>query len=730
LTVSPYIILPVLAFLVNFFTIAYATALNIRNPVNRSYVMFSSVTSMWVICSAAFHFPVDESVMVPFSKFSSLLWYFTGFFFTNFTYVFLGRRRDLFYYGSLAVTVVSFIIAMSTDLIVPGYTLYPWGWRFTEGILFTPVTLLTIVIPIIVCWSLTLRHQLSTADPARRRQLTPLLAGTMIALVFAAMNQFLFPHIPGLQNIVRYTASWSVLLSIFVFYTIVRHRFLTPGISYVTGELFASSKEGVIIMNSIGTVLHINGAAAAMLGTGVTQPQSIRLEELIRDYSTGQTYSNFRTTTAVAAETRALLLSQSEIHAEGMAIGKILIINDITDMARMNDELRESNELFKLITNNVTDVIWIYDLTAARFSYVSPSVQASTGWTADEFTRLQLSDILGNKDFELITRLLGDEIVNDTSREPGRTRSLVLDEISRNGSIINVEIKTSFIRNAAGKPIAILGVTRDITEHKRLTDELRSSLLQLKERNESIENDLKTAQMVQRALLPAEAPACDRLLIDFRYKPLEAVGGDYFNIQPLAEGGLSVFLSDVTGHGITAALFLSLLKSLSTHHLRKHAHDPSAYLSALNADVYENMQSYFVSAVYGIFKFAPGDQAVRLSAACGGHPQPILHPAGSAHAEYIGVHGKLIGLKKSISYPSLEITLNPGDRVFFYTDGLPEMSDESGLYLNYDRFLEIVRSTRSLDLGRALDAIMFAGSEFRGSSPITDDIVIIGVEVI
>jgi len=728
--VSPYIILPVFAFLINFFTISYAVALNIRNQVNRAYVMFSTITSLWVICSAAFHVPLADDIIIPFSKFSSLLWYFTGFFFTHFTYVFLGRRRDSFYFALLGATILSFLTAVSTDLIISGFQRYAWGWRFIEGVLFTPVSLITIVIPILVCWALAFRYRQSTSDPVQRKQLTPLLAGTMISLAFAAANQFLFPRIPGYQNIVRYTASWSVLLSIFVFYTIIRHRFLTPGINDITSELFASSREGVIILNSVGSVLHINNAAIGILNITGTPPSSLRIEALMDNYRTDGAYNNYQTTTSGSGKKRTLLVNQSEIRAGALITGRTLIINDITEIAEINEALRESNELFKLITNNVTDVIWIYDLAAARFSYVSPSARITTGWPPDEFLHLQLSDLVCKEDFDRITRYLADEIANDGVRDPGRSRSLVLKEIMRNGVISDVEIKTSFIRDAAGLPVSILGVTRDITEHKRLENELRESLRQLKERNDAIESDLKTAQMVQRALLPAEAPHCDRLTIDFRYKPLEAVGGDYFTIQPLAEGGLSIFLSDVTGHGITAALFLSLLKSISTTHLRKHAHDPASYLAALNNDVFEDMQSYFVSGVYGIFTFEADTKSVGLSITCGGHPQPILHKAGTNQADYLDVHGKLIGLKRDIEYIPLDLVLNPGDRIYFYTDGLPEMSDRYGEYLGYDRFLEIFNATRSLSLGKALDTIMSAAHDFRGQAPITDDIVIIGIEVL
>ena len=62
------------------------------------------------------------------------------------------------------------------------------------------------------------------------------------------------------------------------------------------------------------------------------------------------------------------------------------------------------------------------------------------------------------------------------------------------------------------------------------------------------------------------------------------------------------------------------------------------------------MQSYFVSAVYGIFTFHADNKSVGLSVACGGHPQPIVHHAGTNQADYLGVHGKLIGLKRDIEY--------------------------------------------------------------------------------
>lgn len=725
-----YLIVPVLAFLINFSTIPYAVALNIRNPVNRTYVMLAATISMWVFCSAAFHIPIDDTAIVPFSKLSSIFWFSTGFFFMNFTYVFVRRSRDLFYYSILGISVATILISTNTDLVVDGYAHYYWGWRFTEGPLFTAATVMAIITPIVIAWGLAFRYRLRTQDPVRRSQLTPLLSGTIIALIFSAVNQFVIPRLPGLENSVRYTASWSVILSLFVFYTIIRYRFLTPGINTIAMELFSSSVEGVVILDNTGTVLHINRAALGILGIDDADTSSLRMETLIDGYRGDAVYSNFQTTTAGPKAMRTVLLSQSDIRAGVITTGKILIINDITAMALMNEALRESNELFGLIANNVTDVIWIYDLATAKFSYVSPSCTASTGWTPEEYTRLSLPDILDEDDVNLVTRLMISEIDRDKVRYPGRSRSLALKERTKSGGMVDIEVKASFIRDNTGNPTAVLGVTRDITEHKRLERDLRTSLEQLEERNDAIENDLKTAQMIQRALLPAAPPRCDRMAIDFRYLPLEAVGGDFFNILPLTDGGLSIFLSDVTGHGISAALFLSLLKSISSAHLRKHAYQPSQFLASVNADLFEHMHSYFLSAVYGIFRINDGKKAVSLTVACGGHPPPIAHRAGEESAFYLDIRGSIIGVASDNSFPELELDLNPGDRVFFYTDGLPEMIDERRDYLGYDRFLDLAGRTRDLPLGEALDAIMAALNDFRGSGNITDDMVIIGVDVL
>ncbi|MBN2079239.1 MAG: SpoIIE family protein phosphatase [Spirochaetes bacterium] len=726
---NPYLIVPVLAFLVNFFTMSYVVALDAGKPLNRSFLLLSASITLWVMTSAAFHFPLDEAIIVPFSKCSSFFWFFTGFWTVNFTYVFLGRRRDSFYFAVLAVSFLSVAVTLATGLVVNGYATYPWGWRFTEGPLFTPVTLGSIVVPVIVSWVMVFRRLRIEGDPVRRKQLTPLLVGISVALAVAAANQFLVPRLPGMEQGVRYTASWSVILSLFVFYTIVRYRFLTPGIGDIAGKLFAYINDGVVILDTRGNVLHRNEAASRMLNMEGDAFGPIRLEERIREYRHDVVYSNRQAVTPDPESPRCLLLNQSTILSGDTRVGSILVITDITEISRMHDTVRESNELFRRIAANVSDVIWLIDIRTGRVTYVSPSVTNILGWTPEELSRLTPEERFEKEGLDSAMAILRDELRHDAGRDPLRTHSLVTRERHRDGSMVDVEINVSFIRDQRGRPVSILGVSRDFTERKRLEDELRASLRELKQRNEMMENDLKTAQMIQRELLPSEPPACDRMMIEFRYLPLEAVGGDYFHIIPLQEGGLSVFLGDVSGHGVPAALFLSLIKSVSSSLLRRHPHDPQAYLKALNGELCENMQHYFLTALYGIFRFDASGGDVRLSIACGGHPPPVLHERVGNVARYLPVRGKLLGVIRDISFESLDVTLRRGDRVYLYTDGVTEITNERMEMLGYERLLAAIGETGGRELGESLDAVMNGIHRFRGANPVDDDIVIIGFEV-
>ncbi|MBM3132181.1 MAG: PAS domain S-box protein, partial [Chloroflexi bacterium] len=171
----------------------------------------------------------------------------------------------------------------------------------------------------------------------------------------------------------------------------------------------------------------------------------------------------------------------------------LVIIRDITERKLAEEALRKSESLYRLLADNVTDVIWAMDLHL-NFTYVSPSVTAMQGYTVDEMATKDLQEILTPDSFELVTGILAEELATESTegKDLSRSRTLELEIQCKDGSSIWAEVKMSFIRDQNGQPVSIIGVTRDITERKRAQDALRESEEKFRSLAESAPNVILT----------------------------------------------------------------------------------------------------------------------------------------------------------------------------------------------------------------------------------------------
>jgi PAS domain S-box-containing protein len=726
---NAYIIIPVIAFFINVVTMSYISALDYRKSVIRAFLLFTGIFTVWIFLGWFFYLPVNDDFKVPLGRFSSVFWAFSGFSFLHFAHTFLERKRGGAYYFFLAASCATALVSTTTGLVISEFRYYPWGWRFTEGPLFNYASLFCVILPVLWSWALFFRVWVRTGESTRRTQLGIMVSGIFFALGTAVVLHYLIPALPGMEKTVRYNSQASCILSFFIFYAIIRYRFLAPGVRDVAAELFATMADGVVILSSEGRVLQMNASAVAILGLDSADPAAVSLPALIENFDLTAIYKAHQTVAGGGDNRRPVLLNQSEIIVRGSPGGRILTISDISDIAKMHAAVEESEARLSMIAANVSDLIWIFDLATYRLSYVSPSVLNMLGWSPEEYLAMSLEQQVRMESLDNALSALNEELAHDAERDPFRNRALDLDMFCVDGTYIETEIKVTLIRSNTGVPTGLLGITRDITQRKRLERELSESLAALRARTNILEKDIMMAQSIQRALLPDGPPSCEGFRIEYKYLPLEAVGGDYFNIIPLEEGGLSVFLGDVSGHGVPAALFLSLLKSESSKLLREYASEPVAYITALNAEMLGNMHSYFITAVYGLFT-RNGNSVTGLKLVSAGHPPPILHRQKGDIIEYLDVRGKVLGVHAHPEYLHIDVPLGRGDRVFFYTDGLPEMMNPGGELLGFDRLLDVIRRSRQNDLTVTLDEIMADVNRYRDTSPLTDDTVIIGIEVL
>lgn len=188
----------------------------------------------------------------------------------------------------------------------------------------------------------------------------------------------------------------------------------------------------------------------------------------------------------------------------------------------------------------------------------------------------------------------------------------------------------------------------------------------------AISKELQIANQIQSSILPREVPRLAGLEIAARYVPMSAVAGDFYDFLVLDERHIGILVADVTGHGVPAALIASMLKVAFVGQAA-HADDPAAVLAGLNRALCGKFEEHFVTAAYVFVDL----EKLFLRYAGAGHP-PLLHASrGNAHARDAGsreveANGLMLGLFPDATYSSLEIELDPGDRIVLYTDGILE----------------------------------------------------------
>ena len=290
------------------------------------------------------------------------------------------------------------------------------------------------------------------------------------------------------------------------------------------------------------------------------------------------------------------------------------------------------------------------------------------------------------------------------------------------------------VRDAGGRVTHHIGIQSDITDQKCAEDALRKAKQQLEVAGARLKHDLDAAARVQRALLPTEPPKVNGVTFAWRFMPSAELAGDLFNVVPLDAEHTALYLLDVSGHGVAAALMSVAVSRLFSPVLGRSVlfqaagtqiASPAEVATKLNEFFpFDPRTSQYFTLVYGIL--APAERLFRYVVA--GTPAPIRVPRdGAPHSMETG--GPPIGLLPRPPFEERLARLDPGDRVILCTDGVIEAENAAEEEFGSDRLARTLNATRKLPLDESLATIVNHVTKWSRTPDPQDDMTILAFEM-
>jgi PAS domain S-box-containing protein len=161
---------------------------------------------------------------------------------------------------------------------------------------------------------------------------------------------------------------------------------------------------------------------------------------------------------------------------EGRPVGLLGVTRDGRERKKAEEELRASEERYRLLAENATDVIWITDMNH-KFSYISPSAERFSGWTVDEAMGMTIQEMLTPESFESAMKIFAEHVAAEVREQsaPFLDWTAEVELRCKGGSTRWVEAKLNFLRDHEGRAVGVMGVGRDISDRKKAEEALRAS---------------------------------------------------------------------------------------------------------------------------------------------------------------------------------------------------------------------------------------------------------------
>jgi sigma-B regulation protein RsbU (phosphoserine phosphatase) len=242
---------------------------------------------------------------------------------------------------------------------------------------------------------------------------------------------------------------------------------------------------------------------------------------------------------------------------------------------------------------------------------------------------------------------------------------------------------------------------------------------------ELLDRELRVAQRIQRTLVLLTGIEADGWEIASDYRPARSIGGDFFDVFPILDPArprqLGVVIADVSGKGISAALLMAFVRPVMRSALDRSGNPVQALELTNRILVDERRTGLFVTILAGVLELDTG----RFTFANAGHEMPLLIPGDGSDSRWVEGGGPLVGMFGRLDLTAETVTVQPGDRLVLYTDGITDAASQAGARFGIEPFRRLAADTARDDAEATCRAVIDAVLAFQGDAEQADDLALL-----
>jgi len=385
--------------------------------------------------------------------------------------------------------------------------------------------------------------------------------------------------------------------------------------------------------------------------------------------------------------------------------------------------------IFESLMDTLPDAIYFKD-RESRFIRINRACAEKHRWSSSDV-------IKGKTDFDVFSKEHAEQAFADEQRiiETGEPLLGIVEKETWDDGTVNWVSTTKMpLQDDDGTIVGTFGISRDITKHKEAEIKSRRYAEEIRQIKKGMEEDVRMAGELQKTFFPRSYPTfpkgipSEKSSVEFlhHFRSCSDVSGDYCTVFPLSDTEAGIFLCDIQGIGLRAALGTALICGI-VQELPPQGFSPGAYLERVNRLLVPLLSQDSIHLDIKAFYLVLNVETGHVRFASAGHPSPLwIKNDGSVTWLQEKQCGDPLAMNIDTRYLTGEQDVNPKDSVVLYTDGLLSVTNKEGTFFGKERLKKSAKKHREKELSTFFKAIEQEALSFSPEGCFSDDVCLVG----